>query len=55
MKIYHTCECCGRIHKTSEIEGQTGIVELYDLCQECAEEIGVVPVQNQGSGRHYYN
>jgi hypothetical protein len=28
---------------------------LYDLCQECAEEIGVVPVQNQGSGRHYYN
>lgn len=54
MKIYHTCECCNRIHKTSEVEGPAVVVELRELCQECAEEIGVLPGQNQG-GQHFYN
>jgi len=55
VKIYYTCECCGRIFKSSEIEGQSGIVEIFDLCQECAEEIGIAQVQNQGGGQRFYN
>lgn len=54
MKIYHTCEYCHRVHKTSEIEGPEGIAELYELCQECAQEIGLMPGQIQGKP-HFYN
>lgn len=54
MKIYYTCECCQRIHKTSEIEGPEGVIELQELCLDCLQEIGLLPGQDQ-SKPHFIN
>ncbi len=54
MKIYHTCECCQRVYKTSEIDGPSGAIELSDLCPECQQEIGLSSGQNLARP-HFYN
>lgn len=53
MKIYHICEYCQQIYRTSEVQGE-GATELPGICEECSAELGL---DDRGSllSSYYYN
>ncbi|HZK43887.1 MAG TPA: hypothetical protein VFC73_06320 [Syntrophomonadaceae bacterium] len=55
MKIYHVCEFCDLVFKTTEVEGAEGAVELKGVCEGCASELEGNNPSNIISNNIWYN
>lgn len=54
MKIYKVCEICDLVFDTIEVDGE-GIVEIKELCADCALEIGLGNTGNMITNKLWYN
>lgn len=55
MKIYHICDYCQQIFEISEVEGVEGNVQVQGICNQCAEELGLIDNSSPQLYEHWYH
>lgn len=55
MKIYHICEYCDLVFKTTEVDGQEGAIELKGTCDDCSSELGLDTGTTNINNPFWYN